>query len=241
MNTPGPAIVIGIPGGWKDRSEIVTTIATRSGGYLFAGMVLMHVATGRTFRLDIEEHNPSLAGFMRKEGMGLIPDEDLAALENHTFTLYLVSDQTGRDVVSEMMNAALALLNSGGLAVKIDTAGLSVSAARWRELCEMPTTRPLYWGMVVLVGEVNDHFTCGMRAFSLPDCQVLGSALEEAFEVATEFNCYQIDEAPTLAEGHTFGVAEGARRYRLSFERYPYLAGDFRHNPNGMWNLTPVG
>ena len=79
-----------------------------------------------------------------------------------------------------------------------------------------------------------------MGAFTLPDCTVMVSNLESAFEVATEFCCYLMDEAPKLAEGHTFGIAEGANRYRLSFEEYSYYPpDDMFHNPNGLWRLAP--
>ncbi|RYD23455.1 MAG: DUF4261 domain-containing protein [Verrucomicrobiaceae bacterium] len=238
MSDSEPAIVIGVPGTWKDRSEITTSIASRSGGYLFAGRVLMHLETKKVFEMDIQEHNPELAGFMRLEGIGQIHEEDLAALENHTFTLYLISDETGHEVVSAMMNAVLALLDSGGMAVKIENAGLSVSATRWRELHPYNSAWSLYRGMVILVGENRDYFTCGMSAFSLPDCEVVGSNLEQAFEVATEFCCYQIDETPTLGQGHTFSTAEGKPRHHLSFETYIYPPGDYRHNPNGIWKLV---
>jgi hypothetical protein len=40
-----PQTVIGIPGRWPNRNDIVTAIASRSGGYLFAGMVIMKIGT----------------------------------------------------------------------------------------------------------------------------------------------------------------------------------------------------
>ena len=70
---------------------------------------------------------------------------------------------------------------------------------------------------------------------------VLDSDLDTAFETSLEFCCYVMDEAPKLAEGNTFGIAEGAPRYRLSFEDYThYPPDDPYHNPNGQWVLEPV-
>lgn len=237
---PEPAIVLGIPGRWKDRSDIVASIARRSGGYLFAGKVLMHIASGVHFELDVYDHDPSLADKVRSGGMGQIPEEDLAALRDHTFTLYLLSDETGRDVVAKMMDAAVGLLDAGGLVVKVEKAGFSVSATQWREHASVKAAYSLYRSMVALVEDEKEHFTCGMSAFSLPDCAVMESDLQTAFEVATEFCCYLMDEAPKFAEGHTFGIAEGAKRYRLSFEDYSYYPPeDMFHNPNGLWRLEP--
>ena len=94
--------------------------------------------------------------------------------------------------------------------------------------------------MVALVGNDEEYFTCGMEAFALPDCAVVESDLQTAFEVSTEFCCYMIDEVPELAERHTFGIADGSKRYRLSFEDYTYYPpGNMFYNPNGLWRLRP--
>jgi hypothetical protein len=238
MSVPEPAIVLGIPGRWKDRSDIVTSIARRSGGYLFAGKVLMHTASGAHFELEVYDHDPSLPDKVRSGGMGQIPEETLAALVDHAFTLYLLSKEAGRDVVAKMMDAAVGLLDAGGLVVKVEKAGFSVSAAQWREHASVKAAYSLYRSMVALVEDDGAYFTCGMSAFCLPDCAVVEDDLETAFEVATEFCCYLMDEVPKLAEGHTFGIAEGAKRYRLSFDDYGYYPpADMFHNRHGLWRL----
>jgi hypothetical protein len=65
-----PEIVIGIPGQWPTRSDLVKDIANRSGGYLFAGMILMHVATGEAFSLEVYDHDPNLAEIFAITGGG---------------------------------------------------------------------------------------------------------------------------------------------------------------------------
>lgn len=242
MSVPEPVIVLGIPGKWKDRSEIVTAIAECSGGYMFAGKNLMHIESETHLELDVYDHDPFLAEKVRSGGMGQIPDEDLASLQDHTFTLYLLADQTGREVVTQLMDAAVGLLDAGGLVVKVEYAGLSVSASQWREHASAKAAYSLYRSVVTLVGDENEHFTCGMGAFSLPDCSVQTGNLQTAFEVATEFCCYLIDETPELADGHTFSISESTERYRLSHGEYrPYPPDDRFHNPNGLWTLEPIG
>ncbi|HEY1121510.1 MAG TPA: hypothetical protein VGE67_07905 [Haloferula sp.] len=238
---PEPSIVLGIPGKWKDHSEIVTSIARNSGGYLFAGGILMHIDSKTSFELDIYDHDPELAEKVRWGGLGQIPEEDLAALEDHTFTLYLVSFETGREVVERMMDAAVALLDAGGLVVKIESAGFSVGATKWREHASVKAPYSLQRAMVTLVGEEREYFTCGMRAFGLPDCMILDSDLDTAFEASIEFCCYMIDEAPKLAEGHLVKLTESPTKYRLAFEDYThYPPDDHFHNPHGQWVLEPL-
>jgi len=240
MSVPEPSIILGIPGNWKSRSEIVTSIVAKSGGFLFAGEILMHVPSGTHFEIDIYDHDPTLAEKVRFGGMGQIAEEDIVALDDHTFTLYLLAYETGRDVVARMMDAAVGLLNAGGLVVKVENAGFSVGATQWREHAAVKAACSLYRSMVALVGDEGEYFTCGMGAFALPDCAVIESDLQTAFEVATEFCCFLMDEMPKIAEGHTFGVSEGSKRYRISFDDYTYYpSGDMFHNPNGLWILKP--
>lgn len=238
---PEPSIVLGIPGKWKDRSEIVTSIARDSGDYLFAGKILFHAASKTSFEVDIYDHDPELPEKVRYGSAGQIPEEDLAALEDHTFTLYLLSFETGRDVVERMMDAAVALLDAGGMVVKVETAGFSVSSAKWREHASVKAAYSLQRAMVMLVGEEREYFTCGMRAFGLPDCMVLDSDQDTAFETSIEFCCYMMDEAPKLAEGHVVKLTESPTRFQLSFEDYThYPPGDPFHNPHGQWVLEPM-
>ena len=65
--------------------------------------------------------------------MGQIAEEDIVALDDHVFTLYLLADETGRDIVAKLMDAAVGLLNAGGLVVKVEKAGFSVGAKQWRD------------------------------------------------------------------------------------------------------------
>lgn len=236
-----PKIVIGVPGKWKNRSEIVMAIAEKSGGYLFAGQVLMDIKTKTSFEVDIYQHDPSLAKKVRSSSMGQIPEQELQALDDHTFTVYVLSNDAGREVVSKLADAVVGLLNSGGIVAKIEKAGFSVSAETWRKHASVKAAYSLYRSMVTLVGSGTEHFTCGMSAFALPDCSVHGVALEAAFETSTEFCCYLMDETPQLADGHTFSASKNAPKFRMSFDAYTYYERNHMfHNPNGIWKLALV-
>ena len=60
-----PNIIVGIPGSWADRTAIVESIALHSGGYLFAGMVLMHIETKWSCSVEIYEHGGMARGLDR--------------------------------------------------------------------------------------------------------------------------------------------------------------------------------
>lgn len=238
MSQPEPAIVIGIPGKWKDRSDIVRSIAKKSDGYLLAGGILMDTNSDARFEVEIYDHDPSLAEKVRSSSMGQIPETDLKDLEDHTFTIYVLSDKTGRDIVSLLSDAVTGLLKAGGIVSKIEFAGLSVSSDAWKDHAMTKSAYSQYRSMVTLVGSGTEFFSCGMRAFALPDCSVHGAELDEAFEVATEFCCYMIDESPRLGDGHTFSVPDGNQKFRMLFDAYSYYEnGHSFHNPEGLWRL----
>lgn len=242
MSQTEPAIVIGVPGKWKDRSDIVRSIAEKSGGYLFAGGILMDTNSDAKFEIEIYDHDPSLAEKVRSGSMGKIPEKDLKDLEDHTFTIYVLSDETGRDVVSRLSDAVTGLLEAGGIVSKVEFAGFTVGSDTWKDHAKTKVAYSLYRSMVTLVGSGTEFFTCGMRAFALPDCSVHGAELDEAFEVATEFCCYMMDESPKFGDGHTFSVPDGTQKFKMLFDRYSYYeTGDSFHNPEGLWRLMKEG
>jgi hypothetical protein len=51
-------IIIGIPSPWTTRSDIVTSILQHSGGFIFAGLVLMDTVTK-------QQHSCHLGSFPR--------------------------------------------------------------------------------------------------------------------------------------------------------------------------------
>src|SRR5439155_18812238 len=105
--------VIGIPGRWPSRSDIVTSIASRSEGYLFAGMVMMKIGTKEGFTLEIHEHDPNLTNAFSIAGRGRLTDQDLEAIGSHTFTLYLVAQGGSIDAAKKLLHAANGLLKAG--------------------------------------------------------------------------------------------------------------------------------
>jgi hypothetical protein len=128
-----PQTVIGIPGRWTDRTDIVTSIATRSGGYLFAGMVMMKIGTKDGFTLQVYEHDPNLKNAFALAGRGRLTDEDLDPINSHTFTLYLVADGGSINAAKRLLHAAHGLLKSGGIAVKIESTETADRADQWAE------------------------------------------------------------------------------------------------------------
>lgn len=235
-------IIIGIPGPWQTQSDIVTAIAKHSGGFLFAGRVLMELATKQGFGVEIQAHDPNMRDAFVVAGGGRISDEDLAAIARHHHTLYALSSDASIEHARQMMRVGIALLNAGGIAVKVESSGLAHSAARWRELATSENLFDLYVAFVTLTGDSDCFYSCGMHNFGLPDATVPRDLDPQiAVQVLNVFNSYLLAESPAFADGNTFSTDTDSPRFVLHKSAcHNYEPDDPFHNPYGMWNLKRV-
>lgn len=235
-------IIIGIPGPWQTQSDIVTAIAKHSGGFLFAGRVLMELATKQAFGLEIHEHDPNMRHAFEVAGGARIAGDDLDAIAGHRHTLYALSQGASIEHAGQMLRVGVALLNAGGVAVKVESSGLAHSAARWRELAASKNPFDLYVAFVTLTGNGECFYSCGMHSFGLPDATVPGDLdPQSAAQLLSVFNSHLLAERPALADGNTFSIGEDSPRFVLRHSAcHTYEPDDPFHNPDGMWNLNYV-
>jgi hypothetical protein len=238
----GSRIIVGVPGPWKVRRELIEALLEAHGGaYLFAGLMFMEVATNLACQMDWYEHDDQLRADFTRAGQGKLSNALLDAVGGHQSTVYLIFDDAGYETARTAARFAGALLRAGGIAVKVESAGVAHSPERWLEARDSEKAWDIYTLFVVLVGRDDCYYSCGMHNFALPDTQVPASlGLERGAETLNLFNMYQLVETPELSDGSTFSLDENAPRFRL--KRQPYEPGyeEPLHNPNGLWSLTPV-
>jgi hypothetical protein len=190
-----PQTVIGIPGRWPNRSDIVTSIASRSGGYLFAGMVMMKIGTKDGFTLEIYDRDPNLKNAFSIAGRGRLTDEDLDAIDSHTFTLYVVADGGSVDAAKRLMHAANGLVKAGGLAVKVESTGVAHRADQWAEFCSHDHLVNLLQAYVTYIGGNGVYYSCGMHNLGHPDALVeAGIPPNDAAKLLHTFASYMLVE-----------------------------------------------
>lgn len=234
-------IVLGIPGAWSSRSDLVTAIASSSSGYLFAGRVLMEVATSKTCELEIYEHDPGLRRTFQIAGNDHIGPDLLDRIAEHTMTAYLIGADLSQSGVAQMRQFAAALIRSGGMAVKIESTGVAHTPERWLQDIEDQSIEALYALFHTYVGSSDYYYSCGMKNFGLPDCSMDGGVPSDvAAEMMHLFNYYQLTEAPTFKDGNTFSVGEDEPKYRLTWHPYGYESDSPLDNPFGRWHMSPA-
>jgi hypothetical protein len=240
--TAPPQTILGVPGLWRTRSDLVTAIARDSDGYLFAGMILMHIDTQDQFTLEVYEHDDRLRDAFAVAGRGRLTASELAKIDKHTFCLYLVGEGGSIRSAEKFMKAANALLNCGGLGVKVESAGTAHSPSGWRDLCKNAGLVAMLNAFVVHVGGDGDFCSCGMHNLGQPDCVVEADVEPSvAANLIHRFLLYLLAEKPTIKTGQTFSVDAASPRYRLAKEncsRFP--KDDPFHNPFGIWKMLPA-
>lgn len=125
-------IIIGIPGLWPTRTDLITSVVSKTDGLILAGMVLYDQKTKKSWQADIYEHDPNLPQAFTFAGMGQIPEQDLEAIASHTRTLYVIGSGGTPELAQAMLEVTARLLNAGGLAVKVETAGVAHTKEAWQ-------------------------------------------------------------------------------------------------------------
>ncbi len=236
-----PELIICIPGTWTDRSDLLRQVITYEpkGRYMFAGMVLADVEAKDHVPLEFCPADPHIPKAFEIAGQGKIPSEILARLHEHTSVVYLHFPLDLPNQRERILKFTQIIERLGGIAVKVESAGLAHSWERWFSLLS-GTPFNVYCAGVVLIGDRDYYYSCGMHHFGLPECEVpCLIPVGEAADLMNRFNFWQITEHPKLSRGHTFSLTPTAPHFRLSLEQ------DTRHdkeqlfyNPHGIWRLN---
>src|SRR5579872_2581977 len=70
-------IILGVPGMWRTRDEIVLAIVSQAQPYIYAGNMLLNTETKQMCTVEIYEHDPSLRKAFAIAGDRSLTNEDL--------------------------------------------------------------------------------------------------------------------------------------------------------------------
>ncbi|HSI82432.1 MAG: hypothetical protein ACAI35_08585 [Candidatus Methylacidiphilales bacterium] len=234
--------VLCVPGKWKDNSELLTSIVKLSGGYIFAGKILMHIESKTSFELEVCNPDSRMPRAFEAAGPHWRDTEEMARIAGHTMVLYLVGPGGSPERADAFMKAGAALLYSGGLGVKVESTGIAFAPSDWIRMAEDKIFREgTRHRAFVVYGTGEDTYSCGMHNLGMWDAIVESRHSDDPVELLRVFTRYIATEGPVFKAGHTFSVGEDAPRYRLSEEEnQPCGDHEMFRNPFGMWRLKPV-
>jgi hypothetical protein len=236
-----PKLLLCIPGPWADRSDFLRQVITSEpiGQYMFAGMMLADVHEKDHLPLEFTIADPDMGTAFKIAGQGKIPEETLTKIGEHRSVVYLHFPLDIRGQRERLVKYTQLMQRLGGLAVKVESAGKAHSWERWFKLLN-GSPFDLYCSAVVLIGDTNHYYSCGMHHFGLPECAVPNTVdIGEAADLMNRFNLWQIDEAQNLNTGHTFSLSADAPRYRLALQADDkHEADDAFFNSHGLWYFS---
>lgn len=235
-----PELVLCIPGPWRDRKELTESIADSETGYQLIGGVLRDTFDGFACDLVLEGADPELAAAFAKAGPHWAASDAMAAVADHDCIVYLVGKGGSREAAESMMRAAGALVEAGGLGVKVDSTGIAHGPAYWFDICDKLEQLTAHRALVVYVMGKDDVFSCGMHNFGLPDAMTSALDKPAAADMLRTFTRYLLERSPVFADGHTFSVREGMPVYRVrKVPARDYGPESLFNNPYGAWRLEP--
>lgn len=235
------AIVIGIPVQSKNQEALVKAI-NGIDGYSYAGMALLHEQTQDSFGIEIYEKDKNMRQAFEQLSMGRLTEEQLEAIDKHTFTIYLIGKGGTVEDARKMLETSQALLSIGGLGVKVETTGKAFSTEVWNKIGQVPEDTRLYDAFVMKLHADGDvYYTCGMQNMGLKDAIVGAVDQQTAIYALDAFCLYQILEQPHIRPGESFSPASDMPSFQITEEedqRYP--KEDIYYNKYGLWIMRPI-
>ncbi len=229
--------VLCIPGPWKDHNAFATAVAD-TGRYLCAAGMLIDLQSKSAFNYTFEGADNRMVQAFRAAGSNLAEDL-LKQIERHRSVVYLISFELNLAGANALMRAAAAVLDAGGLAIKVETAGLAHTPKQWQELCGVQAEHGAHQAFVVYVSGTNSY-SCGMHNLGLFDALVTvadSELLGDAVELLRAFNWYQISEAPQFQAGQSFATQQSGPVYQLALAPARFAPTDPFYNGFGTWQL----
>lgn len=234
-------IVLGFPGQWENQEAIVKALNQHT-DYSYAGISLLHHPSKQSFGIEIYEKDENMRTAFEQLSMGRMTPEQLEAIEQHTFTVYLIGKGGTVEAARQMLQASQAILQAGGLGVKIETTGKAFGVETWNMLCQLEDDARLYDAFVIkLHAEGDVYYTCGMHNLGLRDAIVGAVDQQTAVYALDAFSLYQILEQPHIRPGESFSPAPESPSFQINQEedkRYP--KEDIYYNKYGLWILQPI-
>lgn len=235
--------IICIPGTWNNWEEFILSIVKATNGeYIAAGGFLVNAKKERHYTVEFCDYDSNMKESFRYAGRATgVSEEFLNQIDSHRHVIYLSGSTGSLKEAENIAFAAEAILNAGGLGIKIETAGKAFEKNIWHDILRDFQEHNLYDMFVIdsIIDENGSVFSCGMHNLGYKETIVSGEEFQEAVDLIRIFGIYQIVDKPTILNNQTFSMTAESSRYRIIDEsNQPYKEDELFGNPFGMWRLT---
>ena len=167
-------IILGIPGPWRSPEELGQAISASGVGYHLNANHDRLIGPGSDAELTWQEPDATLRRAYEMANRQSLSHADLDLIEHHAGCAYLVCPGGSLDAGRDAMALAAIVLRAGGFGVRVETAGVALSAWDWLAQSERSHTHvgALYISFVSLFSRSGEVHSCGMHNLGLPDAMV---------------------------------------------------------------------
>lgn len=237
--------VIGVPGYWKNKEEVMQQITAHNNEFICVGSTLINTKTQALFEIEVYDHDPDLKISYAYCGRRTFTDKDVQAVDKHTYTVYIIGESGSPALAYELVKAGGAVLNAGGIAVKIESSGVAHLKKDWLNFIKKDDNLELYKAFVTIVKDKQFYISYGMQVIGYPEGQVffVGEDGVEGgqLQVLDVFLVSMLIDDLQLADDHTFALSDKNPKYLLKHKYYDkYPEDDLFFNPQGIWQLRKM-
>jgi len=130
---PTAKSILCIPGKWKDFEEFLGSLIVSSGAsYMVVGDILINGKNKRHYSIEFCERDSRMKDSFRVAGRVTgMSEEIVEEIGEHSYVVYISGETGSLDEAENIAQAGMAILNAGGIALKIETTGKAFSKDRW--------------------------------------------------------------------------------------------------------------
>lgn len=230
-------IILCIPGIWQNHQALLHALLTHETGYIYAGLIVKSLTSEYYAEIEEYKNDPNVSQAFRQQSMNRFSERELQEIEQHNMVIYVICKAGSIALAQQALLLGQALLKAGGLAIKIETSGLTHLRSDWLNF-DAHNPIDIYKAFIPIVSDQKLIYSCGMHQFGKAD-GCINLKVEHASFILNQFLLYLLTESPTLIEKQTFSAEEGAEKLELyKKESRDFFDEDSLYfNQLGVWML----
>jgi hypothetical protein len=224
--------VVCIPSKWRSEEDFKATLA-QTNQFIVVGNTIIEKLTNNVYEYELYPYDAELwKSFMHT---GKFSEKDLAEIDQHSTTLYLISNTGNTRTLEQLTNIMSDLLKLGGVAIKIESSGAAHTLKSWFDIIIQKKPASLIEAFVTIFVDEGIYYSCGMHHLGYPDIKLISE--ESEIISSTLINEFLIDLLENSSEIKGNKLLRG--NYKIQKEVCPiFPEDDLFYNPFGVFNLS---
>lgn len=164
-------------------------------------------------------------------------DDELAVVARYTVNVGLTGPGGSMEAAVTMMQAAAAIVRTGGAGVFIDNSGLAHGGGDWIHLTEDGGSEAVSFAYTSIVRGEHEVYTMGMQVMGFPDILMRTSDIDEQGETMIDIIRYVCGGGRPIGVGHVLADEQGPRFQVVANTDDEFDADSPMHNPFGRLKI----